>query len=439
MIALNAFLALIVIAASPLSVRDTGATGDGITDDSPAIQKALDTAAFVSVPAGVYRLGKRIELRANQHLRIEAGATLKPHATLPVGQALLHVAGVANVIIEGPGVLDGDPASNPVGKRFGVQVDSGASFVTIRGLTSQNMPSDGVGNNGGDGIYVGGETSNFPGLPTDILIDGCNLLNNARKGCSLTSGSHIKLTNCTIRDGAGTGIGIEPNRLTSPLDGVMLSGNHITGNRGGGIGGGSAGLGGICIFHLSLIGNHLINNGDAMTRELTIKTARDVVVTGNTFEHSACDALFLLSDSRRALVANNEFRGGKRGMWVSQTTATSGLTRTVSVATNNFMGQVTAGIYGDVSDLFGVSFSGNSIANDAGTADNAYVGISLMSGCTASGNVMALEKGRAGIAVTDKKGSGAVVSGNAIQGAVFVPVSLAVGAPHQSTANVMKP
>ena len=46
-------------AATTLSVRDTGATGDGVTDDTAAIQRAIDAvgdAGIVLFPPGIYRL-----------------------------------------------------------------------------------------------------------------------------------------------------------------------------------------------------------------------------------------------------------------------------------------------------------------------------------------------------------------------------------------------
>ncbi|MBQ9718088.1 MAG: hypothetical protein IJV76_08855 [Clostridia bacterium] len=49
-----------------LSIRDFGAAGNGLTDDSPFIQQALDAAAgngiTVYIPAGTYRIGKTLYL-----------------------------------------------------------------------------------------------------------------------------------------------------------------------------------------------------------------------------------------------------------------------------------------------------------------------------------------------------------------------------------------
>jgi hypothetical protein len=62
------------------NIRDAGATGDGATLDSPAIQRAIDAAAdagggTVTVPPGRYRCGT-LHLRSGVHLHLHPGATL---------------------------------------------------------------------------------------------------------------------------------------------------------------------------------------------------------------------------------------------------------------------------------------------------------------------------------------------------------------------------
>jgi hypothetical protein len=54
---------------SMVSVKDFGAKGDGTTDDSAAIQKAIDETAAdgrtVFIPGGVYMIGTTLSLRNN--------------------------------------------------------------------------------------------------------------------------------------------------------------------------------------------------------------------------------------------------------------------------------------------------------------------------------------------------------------------------------------
>lgn len=45
------------------SVRDYGAVGDGVADDAPAFQRALDAHTSVQVPAGRYRLASEVQVK----------------------------------------------------------------------------------------------------------------------------------------------------------------------------------------------------------------------------------------------------------------------------------------------------------------------------------------------------------------------------------------
>lgn len=61
------------------NIRDFGATGDGKTLDTPALQKAIDTCTAdhggtVLVPAGTFHIGTT-ELKSNITLHLAAGAT----------------------------------------------------------------------------------------------------------------------------------------------------------------------------------------------------------------------------------------------------------------------------------------------------------------------------------------------------------------------------
>ena len=60
-----------------VSVKDFGAVGDGVTDDTAAFQAFLDVAGDLYVNPGTYRLtGKGVIGSANTHLRLAAGAVI---------------------------------------------------------------------------------------------------------------------------------------------------------------------------------------------------------------------------------------------------------------------------------------------------------------------------------------------------------------------------
>ncbi len=117
-------------------VRTFGATGDGETRDTPAIQKAIDTCSAAGGGVVLLRGGDKsryvagtLYLKSNVTLHIDDGATLlgSPHIedyttdtdrTMYRGEpymnrCLIFAKGASNVTIEGPGTIDGQGASFP--------------------------------------------------------------------------------------------------------------------------------------------------------------------------------------------------------------------------------------------------------------------------------------------------------------------------------------
>ncbi len=110
-------LAPLFVTAADTDVKVCGARGDGVTLDTPALQRAVDACAAggggrVVFPAGRYLTGS---------LRLASGVTLvvTPQATLigstsmldyPRGK-LIEAGGAANIGIEGGGVIDGQGES----------------------------------------------------------------------------------------------------------------------------------------------------------------------------------------------------------------------------------------------------------------------------------------------------------------------------------------
>ena len=52
-----------------VSVKDFGAVGDGVADDSPAFQAAVNASKHVFVPAGTYRLASKVDVKPQREIR----------------------------------------------------------------------------------------------------------------------------------------------------------------------------------------------------------------------------------------------------------------------------------------------------------------------------------------------------------------------------------
>ena len=60
--------------ADVVNVRDFGAVGDGVTDDTAAIQAAIDSGKNIFIPMGVYLCGRELELKTKGQIITGAGA-----------------------------------------------------------------------------------------------------------------------------------------------------------------------------------------------------------------------------------------------------------------------------------------------------------------------------------------------------------------------------
>jgi polygalacturonase len=215
-----------------VNVKDQGAKGDGVTDDTAAIQAAIDAVAgskgTVLVPDGVYMIDavdQRLRLKDDMTLKLADGAVLKVIANDAKNYALLNVSKVANVWILG-GTLEGDRDRH---KRkagewgHGLRINKGASNVTVSGVTSRKM--------WGDGFYIqDAEDVRFCGVTAD---------NNRRQGLSIIQVDGLLVLNSVFKNTHGTrpsaGIDFEPDKEEQEIKNVRIVGSKFLDNEGGGI------------------------------------------------------------------------------------------------------------------------------------------------------------------------------------------------------------
>ena len=132
-----------------LNVRDCGAAGDGLRDDSPAIQAAMDAGAGkVYIPAGDYRIVKSLRVPSNTTVEADSGARVFLCGDTPRRQDdfLLTNAdpagGNQNITVTG-GIWDGNNAGkyNVKAEMFREDGYSGAAlnFVNVRDLRLEGL------------------------------------------------------------------------------------------------------------------------------------------------------------------------------------------------------------------------------------------------------------------------------------------------------------
>lgn len=216
-----------------VNVKDKGAKGDGRTDDTAAIQAAIDevggTRGAVLVPDGTYMVDaaseQRLKLKSDMTLKLSDRATLKAIPTGAEAYAVLTVSGVSNVWVIG-GTLEGERDRHK-GKSgewgMGISIVKGAKHITIGRLTSRKM--------WGDGFYVqGAEDVRFCAVTADA---------NRRQGLSIIEADGLLVLNSVFKNTQGTrpsaGIDFEPDKSSQEISNVRIEGSKFLDNAGAGI------------------------------------------------------------------------------------------------------------------------------------------------------------------------------------------------------------
>ena len=231
-------MATAAAAANQIDVRSKGARGDGKTDDTAAIQAAIDaiaaTGGTVRVPAGNYMIdaGRAISLRSNVRLEMAPDAQL---TALPNTLKRYHVIRVwraSNVQIIGGRV---------VGERGQHRGDKGEWGYGINIQASHNVLVDGtrISDCWGDGMWIGAFGRGAKAdISTDVTVQNVVSTNNRRQGLSLGPCQRVRILDSTFSNTHGTkpqsGIDLEPMGQGDVSD-VLIEGCTLTGNKGCGV------------------------------------------------------------------------------------------------------------------------------------------------------------------------------------------------------------
>ena len=186
------------------TVRQFGAAGDGQTDDTAAIQKAVDASiGDVRFPRGVYRISRTVVVDLDR-----------------VGPTSLVGSGTARILMTGPG-----PAFRFVGTHEGT---AGPSSFKPNVWQRQRMPTV-------DGLEIIGAHDEAVGIEAtgtmQLVVTRVNI-REALHGIHLVKRNrNVIVDNCHLYKNRGVGLYLDDVNLHQ----INVSGSHVSYNAAGGI------------------------------------------------------------------------------------------------------------------------------------------------------------------------------------------------------------
>jgi len=174
-----------------VNVKDFGAVGDGVTDDTVAIQAALDSSQAVEIPLSNIFICRNLVLNDKQHIILKGTLKLMPSAS--DGDAILIGDNVGSLVVKGTGYLDGNRTnqSGVIHTKL-VNITNSKDRNVFSGFTLQNHYSD-------EGASETARVLRIEGGDRH-LVENIDLVDFEQEGIFLESTKHSIINNITSTD-----------------------------------------------------------------------------------------------------------------------------------------------------------------------------------------------------------------------------------------------
>lgn len=293
--------------AQYVSVKDFGAIGDGVTDDTDAFQNAIDNGGMVFVPVGNYKIDGELTVTASGTQIVGAGKesliTLNSSTigiafsggieNVKLANVKLYSSSATNTLVSTKGINDLAIINNVNFEGGGIQllITSDVSSAGSYGIHVQNCLFYAASIKGvsiapqsvayaqaifiTDCEFFGNKQSLFVTSGSGIFVDKCrferiSVLSGATAAIHADTSNKFVLTNCYIEDNNAVNI-VE---LGSAINGAVVENNYFTLNQGGGV---SA----LVPFKCTSAGDNIVFNKNYMVVLGTITVLADFAASTN--------------------------------------------------------------------------------------------------------------------------------------------------------------
>jgi hypothetical protein len=226
------------IGSTTINVRTKGALGNGVHNDTAAIQAAINalpsSGGTVYVPAGRYMIdaSRSVVMRSHTRLQLASNAELDVIPNSLTRYYVVKAWNVNNVEIVGGKMVGDRTRHRGNGGEWGYGINiSGSTKVLVKNLHLSNF--------WGDGMWIGGIGYGSRLVKsTYVTVNNIVSTNNRRQGLSIGPSNYVYIANSTFSNTNGTlpqaGIDIEP--LTQGVaSNVRMYNIVLSGNRGNGL------------------------------------------------------------------------------------------------------------------------------------------------------------------------------------------------------------
>lgn len=217
-----------------LNVRNYGAVGNGTTNDTAAIQRAIDAlpsgGGTVSIPAGTYLIDAlvSIKLRSYMHLKLDPDAKLVARPNSSQRSQVIYANKVRHVEISGGQVVGERVGHNGTTGEWGHGVYvRGSSYVTVRDIHISKCWGDGL-------VIAGASVWQAPAIPSvNVFVANIVSTGSRRQGLSIGYVRNVNVYDSEFSDSNGTspqcGVDIEPENGNTAYD-VLFDNCVMKGN-----------------------------------------------------------------------------------------------------------------------------------------------------------------------------------------------------------------